>query len=1052
MNKTTTKLFSTLTTFALLFSLLNLFASMVAANDYFSEKENEASQLSLQWDGFSINRSVDLFSELAIDYEKRGDMQKAANCLRKSAGLLMISSEYKAALNQLQKAFQIDKKIKFTDGQVITLSLISRLKNQAGEIAESEKYYKNALILAKLSNSSIAKANAFFSAAEFNLFFGDIKESINFYEKSLSFATEANEKALMSQILVNLGYSYLRVGNLALGLQKEEDSLALAEETANQRNKALALNGIASFYIFMDEKRKSLDIFLKAEALYPNDFDWLEKGKLFNGIATIYEDYKQFRLAEKYRQDAYEYFGKAKYPYGQLATLPTLARYSYLRGDNVEGKKLYNKSLVLAKNLKSDFHIAIVKEDLGRLAFENDSFDAAISNYKEALLIYDRLKIRLPRIYNQLGETYLKKGDLILAENYLNLAFDFNRRNKDFLPLSENLYNLAKLNINEQNFNLSLRQLEESLTIAESLSKNVFNNNLSKAYFSNVFERYELYINLLMQHEKGVPSEDFAVKALQASEKSRSRSLLETLRLTDANFTKDADPELVEREKKVRSSLNLKADKMTELLSNNADKTETDKLDNEINSLQNEIEEIKAKFKQQSPIYSAIKNPPPFDLAEFQQNVLDDKSVLFEFSLGEKESYLWLIGKTEFSHVILPPRKVLEDRIEQIRQTFDARQMLSGEDIENYQKRTAEAENIFSREIRLLSDELFGQVAEKLAGKRLIVVPDGKLALLPISALPFPNSDEPFVLKNEIVYEPSAALLNILPKVQKPNYQPNKDLLVFADPVFNDADVRLTGKTKTDSSSFDDLSLNLRDFRLTDTDGKIPRLFATQEEADSIAAAVGKSRAEIASGFAANRERVLSSDISDYRILHFATHGLIDLERPEVSGIVLSQFDETGQKREGFLRLQDIYALDLSSDLVVLSACQSGVGKEIKGEGMMSLNNAFLQAGAKSVLSSSWKVDDDATAEFMKRFYTNLVNEKITPAEALRRTQIEMAQTTRFKSPFYWAAFTVQGEFRQPISLSPSYFYFVTFGVLGTVGIGLLWRFKFSRRYMTKKK
>ena len=168
--------------------------------------------------------------------------------------------------------------------------------------------------------------------------------------------------------------------------------------------------------------------------------------------------------------------------------------------------------------------------------------------------------------------------------------------------------------------------------------------------------------------------------------------------------------------------------------------------------------------------------------------------------------------------------------------------------------------------------------------------------------------------------------------------------------------------------------------------------------------------------------------------------------------IVLSQFDENGQKREGFLRLQDIYALDLSSDLVVLSACQSGVGKEIKGEGMMSLNNAFLQAGAKSVISSAWKVDDDATAEFMKRFYTNLVAEQLTPAAALRQTQIEMMQNTQFKSPFYWAAFTVQGEFRQPISISQSYFYHILFGVLGIVGVGFLWSLKFFKHYSTAKK
>jgi CHAT domain-containing protein len=429
-------------------------------------------------------------------------------------------------------------------------------------------------------------------------------------------------------------------------------------------------------------------------------------------------------------------------------------------------------------------------------------------------------------------------------------------------------------------------------------------------------------------------------------------------------------------------------------------------------------------------------------VAEFQQNSLDEKSVLLEFAFGEKESYLWLIGKNEVSSYVLPPREVLENRIEKIRKVFDERQMLQGEDVDAYQKRINDLEQNSASEAKLLSNELFGQIVDKITDKRLIIVADGKLSLLPVSALPFPNSEDFFINRNEIVYQPSASLLSILPKLQTSKTLPAKDLLVFADPVFNDSDQRLTAKKVTESSLPTILGLNLRDFRLTDANGNIPRLFATQAEADSIADTVGKSRVEIVSGFAANREKVLDSTISDYRMLHFATHGLVDVQRPEVSSIVLSQFDEIGNKKEGFLRLQDIYSLNLASDLVVLSACESAVGKQIKGEGLMSLNNAFLQAGAKSVLSSAWKVDDDATAEFMKRFYANLVNKRRTTAEALRQTQLEMVNSTQYKSPFYWAAFTVNGEFRQPISVSTNYFYYVLFGVLAVLGVGLAWRFK----------
>ena len=462
--------------------------------------------------------------------------------------------------------------------------------------------------------------------------------------------------------------------------------------------------------------------------------------------------------------------------------------------------------------------------------------------------------------------------------------------------------------------------------------------------------------------------------------------------------------------------------------------------------MENELENIKAQFKQDSPVYSAIKSPAAFDITQFQQDVLDDNTLLLEFSLGEKESYLWAVSKKEVSYYILPARKLIESRIEKMRQTFDSRQSLTNEEAQAHHQRIADLENIFNQEAQLLSIDLLGQISAQLQNKRLIVIPDGKLALLPLSALPVPNSEELLISRHEIVYQPSASFLNVLTKIRNSANPAYKDLLIFADPVFSDIDNRLLTKKeeKTISPSF--FGLNLRDFRLYDANGKIPRLFATMEEADSIAETVGKSRTTIASGFAANRDRVLNPELKDYRILHFATHGLIDVERPEVSSIVLSQFDESGQKREGFLRLQDIYALDLKSDLVVLSACQSGVGKEMRGEGLMSLNNAFLQAGAKTVVSSAWKVDDKATAELMQKFYANLIGKSLTPSESLRQAQLEMSQSPRFKSPFYWAAFTIQGEYRQPISISTNYLNYLIGLILLIVATGLFgyWRSKKS--------
>src|SRR5205085_9833483 len=131
------------------------------------------------------------------------------------------------------------------------------------------------------------------------------------------------------------------------------------------------------------------------------------------------------------------------------------------------------------------------------------------------------------------------------------------------------------------------------------------------------------------------------------------------------------------------------------------------------------------------------------------------------------------------------------------------------------------------------------------------------------------------------------------------------------------------------------------------------------------------------------------------------------------SGVVLSLLDREGKPQEGFLRLHEIYNLRLTADLVVLSACQTGLGNDVKGEGLIGLTRGFMYAGAKGVVASLWKVDDEATAELMKRFYAGMFTQGLTPAAALRQAQLEMWQSRRWHEPYYWAAFVIQGQYDQ---------------------------------------
>jgi CHAT domain-containing protein len=331
---------------------------------------------------------------------------------------------------------------------------------------------------------------------------------------------------------------------------------------------------------------------------------------------------------------------------------------------------------------------------------------------------------------------------------------------------------------------------------------------------------------------------------------------------------------------------------------------------------------------------------------------------------------------------------------------------------------------------RALSEMLLAPIVSYLSHERILIVADGPLLRLPFSALPDPRWLSPsaeriaLVVNHEVTYLPSVSTIALLRGAWNRERQWPKPLMVFADPVFEADDPRIADAgghgilPKTTPTVAGPLSRALRDVRANPGSG-IPRLLATRQEARGIAALVPQT--EVALDFRASRETVTSLTTGEHRIVHFATHGLADSQHPELSGIVLSLYDRMGRPQDGFLRLDDIYNLSMPADLVVLSACDTGFGKEVAGEGLMGLVRGFMYAGTRRVLASLWKVDDEATSELMMRFYRNLFQRRMTAAAALRAAQVEFRSTARWNRPFYWAAFVLQGDWtEQTAAVTPA--------------------------------
>jgi CHAT domain-containing protein len=232
-----------------------------------------------------------------------------------------------------------------------------------------------------------------------------------------------------------------------------------------------------------------------------------------------------------------------------------------------------------------------------------------------------------------------------------------------------------------------------------------------------------------------------------------------------------------------------------------------------------------------------------------------------------------------------------------------------------------------------------------------------------------------------------------------------KTIAIFADPVFSADDERVragAGEAPPASKAEPDYPSE-----------RLPRLFGTRLESNSITSLLAPGEYLQALDFEANKARVTGEELSRYRIIHFATHALIDSSRPELSAIALSRVDSRGVPRQGLLRAHEIFHMKLNAELVVLSACRTGLGKHVRGEGLLGLTRGFMYAGTPRVVVSLWSLEDSSASELMSRFYKALFGRKrLSPAAALREAQLEILKSRRWHSPYFWAAFVLQGEWK----------------------------------------
>ncbi|MET0552128.1 MAG: CHAT domain-containing protein, partial [Vicinamibacteria bacterium] len=501
-------------------------------------------------------------------------------------------------------------------------------------------------------------------------------------------------------------------------------------------------------------------------------------------------------------------------------------------------------------------------------------------------------------------------------------------------------------------------QLEETLKALDAQRLDLRRSDLRQTFSASLDDIEDEYVDLLADLASADPAAGWDVRAFEASDRARGRSLRDDLAESRLGIRQGADPALLGEEDALRDRLRAA---LARQQSGDAPAAAAPELERTIGGLQASLADVAARIRRASPRYASLSQPERPGLDEVRAALLDDRTVLLYYALGERRSFLWVVTRTSLERHLLPSRGEIEPL---------ARRAVAA----------VSAGRPAARDLASLGRMLLAPAALRLDVPRVLVVADGALHLVPFAALPSPRGSGPLLVRSEVVHLPSASAGVLLARVP-PRTGPSA-VAVFADPVFRSDDARVQDRSQA-AATVKMASIP----RELSRDGRLARLPFTRREALAIRGLAG-SAGRVELDFDASRDAVLDERLSSYRFVHFATHGLLNASRPELSGIVLSLVDRAGRPQNGFLTSLDTYNLRLDADLVVLSGCRTALGKDVRGEGIVGLTRGFMYAGARGVLASLWPVDDLATSELMRVFYEGLLGpRRLSPPAALREAQ-----------------------------------------------------------------
>jgi CHAT domain-containing protein/Tfp pilus assembly protein PilF len=956
---------------------------------------------------------------------------------------------YEAKINELRTEQTSDRDVirDFRIGQLFSGAAALTSQGTGAALRQSIELLEKAASLLRQTNNHQQLANALLGIGQRYTRLGDAQKGVEYYRQALPLYAESGNHNGQAMTLNSLGLALGLLGQIQQAEEAYEQSLQLRRESGDRKALGVGLMNLGDFYSRKGEPQRAIDYF--TEALQTGrelkDDDMIAYA--CNNLGVNYAVIGDKQRAREYLSEAVPIFRRTGDRRMEVAALTSLSR--VVAGeDRPQQFETLKQALKVYRELGEQRGEAGALNNLGQVAAEMGNRDEALDYFNQSLALMQKMHNTQGEalVYLSLGRFSFDKGDLTQSLDYFTQSLTLQRELQNPAGEARALLGIARAERARGNLSEARHSIEQAITIIEELRTRLAGQEQRSAYLASVQDYYELYVDLLMQQQRtsrrdSVKGEDYVALALQASERARARSLRELLLEARFDIRQGADPELLRQEKRLQQELNSQLERQMQLLSNPHSPAQAAAVKKATADIRSRLQDVETQIRRQSPRYAALTQPQMLTLTEIQKVLPDSETLLLEYLLGKERSYLWVVGPQSVRSYELPGRERIEAAARRVLDLLTARNQGDANEAAALRRaRIARADAQYWQAAAQLSRMILSPAARQLGRKRLLIVADGPLQYVPFAALPecgmrnaecgmknAPNTSQsgfaktaaavrhaalPLIARHEIISLPSASVLVEARRATARQSPPAKTVAVLADPVFEANDDRIT--TIRIAAAEHRPAVQPEQTRVLQQrpgEVQVSRLPFTRAEADRILKLVPAGASLRALDFKASRATAMSEQLGEYRIVHFATHGYFDAENPELSRLLFSRFDESGRPQPWALSAPEIFNLKLPADLVVLSGCRTALGKSARGEGIGVLTRGFMYAGAARVLASLWNVSDQGTAELMGRFYEGLLGPPHErPGAALRAAQLSLLRRPRWQSPYYWAAFVLQGE------------------------------------------